>query len=64
MLRFSSDAHTQAISSLAKTYFDYEGYLYHQWTPMVGSSIASYPFKIWLDIIEAPPHTYGRRMNS
>jgi hypothetical protein len=58
LLRFSVDASTHVISSSAQSYLDYEGYLYHQWTPTIGSMVATHPFKLWLDIVGVPPQLW------
>jgi Domain of unknown function (DUF4283) len=59
LLRFGDGTTTSSIPSPAQSYLDYEGYLYHQWIPSVGSTVGTYSFKVWLDIIGAPPHLWS-----
>jgi hypothetical protein len=59
MLRFVSDDTRWAIPPPAQNYLDYEDYMCHRWSPTVGSSMTTYPFKVWLDIIDIPPHLWS-----
>jgi hypothetical protein len=59
LLAFNSHITHQEFNLICEQRLNKLGYIFFHWTPTVRSSMESLGFKVWLEILDLPPHYWS-----